>query len=336
VNSLRALRVLAPGALSTVQDLGRRDVARFGVSPSGAADWYSASAANLLAGNSPNAALVETTLTGAEFELHADASIAVTGAVAALLIDGVPAARWQSHALRTGVKIEIGAAERGAHSYLAVDGGIEVPLVLGSASTDVGAGFGGYHGRPLRAGDVLNLAAGTPNANPNPLPAASTPLAYQPETIQHWNPSTVLRVLPGPHRSALSDAAWHELFARSYGVSSRSTRQGLQLEGEPLPLDRPTDVISAGAYAGCVQITSAGLPVILLAEHQTTGGYATAACTIAADVPRAGQLRPGDRVRFTLVSRIDAVHALAGLHRMLASAAPATAAELGAGFYEGL
>jgi biotin-dependent carboxylase-like uncharacterized protein len=332
VISVRALRVLAPGALSTVQDLGRRDVARFGVSPSGAADWYSAGAANLLVGNPANAAHIETTLTGAEFELQCDASIAVTGAVAPLLIDGVPAARWQTHDLRAGAKIEIGAAERGARSYLAIEGGIEVPLVLGSASTDLGAGFGGYRGRALRAGDILSIVARAQNA-PTRVP---TPLSYAPETIPHWNPSTVLRVLPGPHRSSLSDAAWHELFARSYGVSSRSTRQGLQLEGEPLPLDRPTDVISAGAYAGCVQITSAGLPVILLAEHQTTGGYATAACTIAADVPRAGQLRPGDRVGFTLVSRIDAVHALSRLHQILLSATPASAAELGAGFYEGL
>lgn len=332
MTSQRALRVLAPGALSTVQDLGRRDVARFGVSPSGAADWYSASAANLLVGNPTGAALIETTLTGAEFELQCDAAIAVTGAVASLLIDGVPAARWQAQEVRDGAKIEIGAAERGARSYLAVDGGIEVPLVLGSASTDLGAGFGGYRGRALRTGDILSVVA----RSLDPPSAASTPLCYAPETIPDWDPSTIVRVLPGPHRASLSDAAWHELFARSYGVSSRSTRQGLQLEGAPLALDRPTDVISAGAYAGCVQITSAGLPVMLLAEHQTTGGYATAACTIAADVPRAGQLRPGDRVRFTLVSRIDAVHALAALHRNLASASPDPPAQLGAGFYEGL
>ncbi len=144
--------------------------------------------------------------------------------------------------------------------------------------------------------------------------------AYPPQAIPRWDPSAILRVLPGPHRSSLSDRAWQELLARSYGVSSRSTRQGVQLEGDAIELERPTDVISAGAYAGCVQVTSAGLPVILLAEHQTTGGYATAACIIAADTPRAGQLRPGDVVRFALASQADAVHALRGLRRTLDSA----------------
>lgn len=329
VSVARALRVLAPGALSTVQDRGRRDVARFGVSPSGAVDWYSVLAANSLVGNRDGAAVIEATLTGATFELLSPAWIAVTGAAAPLTIDGMAVARWRSHELGAGVQIRIGAADRGARSYLAIDGGVQEPLVLGSASTDLGAGFGGHDGRALRAGDMLaigDVVACSLNA----------PMAYALETIPHWNPATTLRVLAGPHRTSLSDDAWQQLLARSYAVSSRSTRQGIALEGEALDLERGTDVISAGAYPGCVQITSAGLPVILLAEHQTTGGYAVAACTIAADVPRAGQLRPGDRVRFTLVSRADAVHAMAAMHCLLLTASTQAAADLTGGFHEGM
>jgi biotin-dependent carboxylase-like uncharacterized protein len=327
----RTLRVINPGLQSTVQDDGRRDVSRFGVSPSGAVDWFSARAANLLVGNATGAAVIETTLLGASFEISCDARIAITGAFAPMTIDGATARAWRSHDVRAGARISIGPAERGARSYVGIEGGIEVPLVLGSASTDLGAGFGGYQGRALRAGDLLNVGperspeAGT-DVEPErslgvaPSEARRQHLAYPPKTIPSWDPSVTLRVLPGPHRSSLSERLWDELLVRSYGVSSRSTRQGVQLEGDAIGLERPTDVISAGAYAGCVQVTSAGLPVILLAEHQTTGGYATAACIIAADTPRAGQLRPGDAVRFVLVSQAEAVHALRALRRTLDSA----------------
>jgi antagonist of KipI len=308
----RALRVINPGLQSTVQDDGRRDVARFGVSPSGAADWFSARAANLLVGNALGEAVIETTLLGASFEVSCDARIAITGAFAPLTIEGVNADAWRSHAVRAGARISIGPAERGARSYVGIEGGVEVPLVLGSASTDLGAGFGGYQGRALRAGDLLDVGSASG--------AGGKHLAYPPQAIPAWDPSVTLRVLTGPNRSSLSERAWDELFARSYGVSSRSTRQGVQLEGDAIELERPTDIISAGAYAGCVQVTSAGLPVILLAEHQTTAGYATAACIIVADMPRAGQLRPGDVVRFALASQAGAVHALRGLQRTLDSA----------------
>ena len=314
----RMLLVINPGLQSTVQDDGRRDVARFGVSPSGAVDWFSARAANLLVGNAAGAAVIETTLLGASFEISCDAKIAITGAFAPLTIDGATAQAWRSHDVRAGARISIGPAERGARSYVGIEGGIEVPLVLGSGSTDLGAGFGGYQGRALRAGDLFHVGPerilGVARSK-----ARRPQFAYSPQAIPKWDPSATLRVLPGPHRSSLSERGWNELLARSYGVSSRSTRQGVQLEGDAIELERPTDVISAGAYAGCVQVTSAGLPVILLAEHQTTGGYATAACIIAADTPRAGQLRPGDVVRFALVSQADAVHALRGLRRTLES-----------------
>jgi antagonist of KipI len=317
------LRVKTPGVLATVQDCGRRGVAQFGVSPSGAADWYSARAANLLVENDPCAALAEVTLTGAAFELLGDARIAVTGAASPLTIDDRAAATWRTHDVRAGALIVIGPPQRGARSYLAIAGGLEVPLVLGSASTDLGGGFGGFNGRALRAGDVLPVAdvelePADVELEPADVELERSSRAYPPECIPHWTPSTTLRVLRGPYREKVPDAMIHELARHSYVVSSRSTRQGLQLDGDALELDQPMDIVSAGACAGCVQITGAGLPVVLLAEHQTTGGYATAACVASADLPRAGQLSAGDRVRFEFVTQADAAHALASLKRLLA------------------
>lgn len=338
----RALRVATPGVLTTVQDCGRRGAAHFGVSPSGAADWYSARAANLLVGNDPCAALVEITLTGATFEVRSAARIAVTGAAAPLSIDGRAVASWHAHDARAGALVAVGAAARGARSYLAIDGGLEVPLVLGSASTDLGGGFGGFEGRALRAGDTLPVGDVASRAD-DVAPRAQLEeyqalplLAYAPECIPHWTPSTTLRVLPGPYRAALPERARHALALNSYSVSSRSTRQGLQLDGEALDLDGPMDIVSAGACAGCVQITSAGLPVVLLAEHQTTGGYATVACVTTADLPRAGQLRAGDRVRFEFVTQADAAHALVSMKRLLAATVADAGEQLGAGFHEGV
>jgi antagonist of KipI len=320
----RSLRVDAASMLGTVQDCGRRGVAHLGVSPSGAADWYSSRAANLLVGNHPCAALVEITLTGAAFEARGDIRIALTGAAAPLTIDGKPAEAWRSHDVPAGAHVVIGPAERGARSYLAVAGGLDVPLVLGSASTDLGGGFGGFAGRALRAGDALPLFddASLDSGETGTRAAARPPLAYPPECIPHWTSATTLRILPGPHARLLPEAAYETLLQQSYGVSSRSTRQGLQLDGVALELDRAMDVASAGVCAGCVQITSAGLPVVLLAEHQTTGGYATVACVTTADLPRAGQLRPGDRVRFEIVTQADAAYALVSMKRMLNACVP--------------
>jgi antagonist of KipI len=297
---VRLVRIVKPGVLSTVQDRGRADVARFGVSPSGAADWYSARAANRLVGNDDCAALVELTMTDAIFETLADTIVAVTGADGLLSIAAGPSRRWSTHLAVGGSRIEIGAAQRGFRSYVAFAGGVKVPLVLGSAATDVGGGFGGLQGRALRAGDELQLA---------PPHGDAVPYTYDDESIPAWPARTALRVLPGPHEGVLTAAARAALHATEYTVSSRSTRQGLQLDGAPLPGGAQTGVTSAGACAGCVQITSAGVPALLLAEHQTTGGYAAVACVIAADLPRAAQLQPGDRLHFELVSQVVAARA---------------------------
>ena len=332
------LQVVDGGLLSTVQDLGRNAVGWMGVSPSGAADWFSARAANRLVGNSDRAALLETTLTGATFSLTCDAHVAVTGANASLTIGGAARELWRRHAAREGDRIAIGPARRGVRNYLALTVGLAVPCVLGSASTDVGAGFGGWLGRRLAAGDILPLGE-----------AVAQPQDHQPVSfVSTEGADCVLslgcarvRALVGPHAGMLG-AAVEELFENSYRVSPRSNRQALRLSGQALRLGRATDIISAGAVAGCVQVTTDGLPVVLLSEHQTTGGYASALCVITADLPKVAQLQMGDELRFVPTNFAEAENAL---HEMMRRLVPAQELGLAAraiqeqrlfqGFFEG-
>lgn len=304
----RRFMVIDGGLLSTIQDLGRHGVGALGVSPSGAADWYSARAANRLVGNADDCALVETTMNGATFDATARMTIAVTGADAPLWIGGKRRASWCSHSIEAGDRVVIGPAISGLRSYFAVDGGIDVSQVLGSAATDVGGGFGG---RKLSAGDSLHVTAGS-------MPESSTLLEYDRGAIHALRPPFVLRALVGPDAARLGPAVVDELLGATFRGSTRSNRQGLRLEGATIG-GGASDAISAGVCAGCVQLPGDGSPIVLLAEHQTTGGYPVALCVIAADIPLAAQVRPGDEVRFERVDRAGARAALVQVGERLRS-----------------
>lgn len=297
-----ALEILDPGLQSTVQDLGRRGVGEIGVSPSGAADWLSARAANRVVGNPQGAALIETTMNGMSFKALRAVRIAVTGARAHLMVVGGSKPLWQSIRVRAGAEVKISAPERGLRSYVAFFGGIEVPAVLGSASTDVTAGFGGA-GRALARGDTLSIAATEEDL---PEEDRSIPASARP----YWGRPATLRVLPGPHAPRFTPEDLTFMRAQAYRVSPRSNRQGARLDGRPLVGHERLDVVSCGVCSGCVQLANDGLPIILLAEHQTTGGYAVPLTVITADLPDAAQLRPGDEVRFAPVTFAEAAVAL--------------------------
>lgn len=298
------LRAIEPGMLTCVQDLGRRGTGWMGVSPGGAADWYSARAANRLVGNDDNAALIETTLSGTSFKISRAAVVAVTGADAPLAIGERVCEPWVAHAAPAGSMIVVGAARRGVRSYIALDGGVIVPALFGSASTDVTSGFGG---RILQRGDELDLGPEAANARL---------LVGQRRSALRLPTDASLRVLAG-----LDERLTPALVANTYTVSARSSRQALMLDGGRTgSMVAPPDVVSFGVTAGCVQIASDGSPMVLLVEHQTTGGYAVAACVIHADLPIAAQLRAGARVRFSMVSMeesetalMERINALAGI-----------------------
>lgn len=324
----RAIQISSGGLLSTVQDLGRSGVAWMGVSPSGAADWFSARSANRLVGNDDGAALIETTMNGISFVVESATRIAVTGAKSSISIDSGTRAMWRAHDVRDGETVVIGPAERGMRAYVAFHGGIDVPQALGSASTDVSAEFGGLGGRRLASGDELHL---------KPAEATGSLLALDPAEIPLWSSSASLSVLAGPHALRVGVHALHALCEGEYRVSATSSRQALRLEGQPLEIVGGTDIISEGVNAGCVQVTNDGLPVLLLSEHQTTGGYAVALCVCTADVPQAAQLSPGARIRFVRASYGEATAALDAMTRKLDQIAPLEAtAKLGDGFFEGV
>lgn len=278
------LEVLVPGPLATVQDGGRPGWASIGVTRSGAADRPAAALANRLVGNGPAAAVVEVTAGGLRVRAGRTLLLAVTGAPAPVLVDGRPAPFAAPLTLRPGQSLALGVPPVGLRSYLAVRGGVDVPPVLGSRSTDTLSGLGPP---PLRAGDELrvgDLAGPEPFVDVAPVaPPSSSP---------------VLRVLPGPRRDWLAPAAWTALTGDAWAVSTHSDRVGLRLAGPRLERARDDELPSEGLVPGAVQVPRDGAPVLFLADHPVTGGYPVLAVVATADLAAAAQLRPGDRVRF--------------------------------------
>jgi biotin-dependent carboxylase-like uncharacterized protein len=278
------LAVLTPGPLATVQDRGRHGWASIGVTTSGAADAAAADLANRLVGNRPEAAVVEATAGGLRLRAGRTVLVAVTGAPAPVSVDGRAAPLNAPLTLTAGAELALGVPAAGLRTYLAVRGGVGVPTVLGSRSTDTLSGLGPA---PLSAGDELpvgDLAADEPFVDVAPVRApASRP---------------VLHVLPGPRRNWLTPAAWTALTEEEWTVSTDSDRVGLRLAGPRLDRLREEELPSEGLVPGAVQVPPDGAPVLFLADHPVTGGYPVLAVVVTADLSVAAQLRPGDTVRF--------------------------------------
>ena len=282
--------------LTTVQDRGRYGWQHLGVPAGGPMDWWSHDAANGLVGNDPGAATLEVTLIGPELELGRDAIACVVGAHFEINVSGRAVVMNRAFAVAAGERVSFGPRLTGARAYLAVDGGVDVPEVLGSRATHVTAALGGFEGRALRRGDRLPLGPAAGPAN------AGHAGPFEPPHFGQGGPA-VLRALPGPEPTP--DAFWQQTFT----VSPQSDRMGYRLDGAAL--ERTGDHLSAGVAMGTVQATPSGTCVLLMADRATSGGYARVATVITADLPRAGQLAPGDAVRFTPVSPAEAVSALA-------------------------
>jgi biotin-dependent carboxylase-like uncharacterized protein len=328
--AVRGVRIVDAGMLSTVQDLGRPHFGASGVSPSGAADWYCARAANRLAGNDDGAALIEASFGGITIETNAAAAIAVTGAQSRVSFGGRSIKAWQTQFVQAGGVVRVDAAERGARTYIAIDGGLAVPRVLGSAASDVVAGIGG---RALRTGDVIAVHE---REHTGGWPA----LAYAANAHADLSSPVVLRACSGPDFEHISAGAMDWLCSTEFRTSSRSNRQAVTFEADASAPAAPANVLTIPVCAGCVQVTGDGMPIVLLADHQATGGYVAAMCVIYADIPRAAQLRPGDRVRFRIVSHAEASAAMAAAKANLSSLRridPLAAKDtsLWAGFVEG-
>lgn len=307
----RAIDVLEPGLFTTIQDAGRPGHARHGVSAAGAADPVALRLANRLAGNPDAAPALEMTLLGGSFRLGAGAVVALGGADMEASLDDRPLPPWTAARAGPGTTLRCGAARRGARAVLAVDGGFAVPSVLGSASTHVPSALGGLHGRPLRRGDRLSLgpASDAARAAPGTGSAGGGPELIgrlDPATLRRLDAPPVIRVTRGAQWDALPAGARQAFIDGTYTVSATSDRMGIRLEGARIAGHDAGRMITEGMPLGAIQLPPGGQPVILFVDHQTTGGYPVAAVVVSADLARLGQLRPGETVRFALVSLEEA------------------------------
>lgn len=286
-----SLTVVKPGLLTTVQDLGRPHAAASGVTPGGAMDRFAHSAANLLVGNDPAAATLECTISGPTLVAGSTCVVAVTGADLDARIDGEPAPAWTSFVVEAGSRLSFAGRRSGARAYIAVAGGIVADRWLGSMATDLLVGRGGTGGRALQPGDVVKTA-GTEAPGPGRSLAAGLRPAYG---------AGVLGAIAGPQAGRLSAASRAALTGEAYTVGISSNRMGFRLDGPVL--DAPGDeLLSFNVIAGAVQLPAGGHPILLMADHQTAGGYPVVAVVIAASMPVAAQLAPGDRLRFEEVT----------------------------------
>lgn len=292
------IRVEQPGLLSTIQDRGRSGWQHLGVTPGGVMDAYSATVANILAGNPPDAAVLEITLKGPCLSFEAGTWLAVTGADLSPEVRSSPVPSWRPVWVPAGSRLRFGQPRLGCRAYLAVAGGFAVPPVLGSRSTDIRAGFGGLEGRPLRANDVLAHYAGS-----LPMPDDSWRV-HAPRWCVAWSQELSLdgparlRFVPGPDWTALPLTGQHALAGETYRISAASDRMGLRLEGPPLMLEDAGEKLSAGVAFGTLQLPPGGQPILLGVDRQTTGGYPVLGTVASVDRPRLAQLRPGDVVSF--------------------------------------
>ena len=307
---MKEIQVQAPGLLTTVQDLGREGFGPMGVSPSGAADAISLRIGNRLAGNKEGAAGLEMTLLGGTFVFPEGATLALTGSDFGATLDGVPIHPWTSIEVERGQTLHVGPTRAGARCYLCVQGGIEVAALLGSASTHLLSGLGGYEGRALRKGDVLKIGEA------NGVYRKRTVAA---KALNELSPRKLLRVTPGPQSDWFPEASQRIFYTSVYRVGEESNRMGLRLEGAPIQEGAGGEMISEGVSLGAVQIAAGGLPIILFVEQQTTGGYPKIANVILADLSSLGQLRPRDEIRFERVGWETARSLLKEQEELLAS-----------------
>ncbi|QSO50207.1 biotin-dependent carboxyltransferase family protein [Alicyclobacillus curvatus] len=309
------IEVVRSGLLTTVQDLGRFGYEAAGVSPSGAMDTVLAELANAIVGNDKDAAVLELTWVGPQLTFTEEAWISICGADMQAKVDGTLVPRNRLIQVSAGAKLTFATAKHGARSVLAVAGGIDVPVILGSRNTHVHAKLGGYDGRPLQPGDVLKLCI--------PSEATAMWLRKQPMhpsgasvRVSSWElriprevdgglnengSEQVIRIIPGPEFLWFADDVRQMLTEAEYEVTQSSNRMGYRLAGMPLIPERKEHLWSSAVTFGTVQVPPDGQPVVLMAERQTTGGYPRIGVVASVDRPRLAQLRPGHRLKFTWI-----------------------------------
>ncbi len=288
------LNVISPGALTSIQDEGRFGHQRIGMSPAGAMDLHALRLANILVDNDQGEGALELTFLGGSFRFTQDNVFALTGADMGATLDGVPVPVGQAFCARADSVLKLGQAKNGSRTYLAVAGGFDVPVLHNSKSTLLRSNMGGFEGRKLAAGDVIPFAA--PRATIPNLPIRVLP--PQPPVQR----DVTVRVILGPQDDRFTKEGMETFLSSAYKVDNKSDRMGYRLTGPKIAHTTDANIISDGIPFGAVQIPGSGEPMIMMSEHQGSGGYTKIANVISVDIPLVAQCSPGGSIRFQAVS----------------------------------
>jgi len=289
--------VLMPGPFMTVQDKGRFGYQQMGIPISGALDPFAFRVANMLVGNPAESAVLEITVVGPQLAVLREVDVALTGAEMGFEVNHDSVECWKTIRVKPGDVINIQQVKSGCRAYLAVTGGIDVPVVMGSCSTYVSGKLGGYKGRPLKKGDILQRREGS---------LLNKPRLLSKSWVPHYPEDVLLRAIPGP-QDGFFDEGMETFFQSKFMLTAKADRMGYRLEGPPIQLKEkmPKSIISEPTMPGGVQIPADGQPIILLAE-QTVGGYTKIATVISPDLSRVAQAIPGDTIQFEQLSLLTA------------------------------
>jgi biotin-dependent carboxylase-like uncharacterized protein len=296
------IETMKPGLFTLLQDEGRWGYQAYGMPVAGAMDRYSYRVANLLAGNRRGAAALEMTMEGGTFKFSRKCLVALSGADMRARVNGLEVPNWSAFYVPAGGVLSFNSALTGCRTYLTVHGGFEVPPVLGSRSTYTRANVGGLDGRPLEEGDVLftgqDVFSGT------------VPLSLPEQFLRRHDQEITLRVILGPQDDMFTSAGARTFLEGAYTISPEADRMGYRLDGPKIGHVGKADIISDALPLGAVQVPAHGMPIVMMADRQTTGGYAKIATVIGPDLSLLAQGKPGDAVRFSRCSDEEAVEAL--------------------------
>jgi antagonist of KipI len=303
------LRIVTGGLQTTVQDLGRIGQQRSGIPVCGAMDRLAHRIGNMLVGNDDGDASLEASLIGPAITFEQHSLIALTGGDLGATINGIDVPAWHAISIPAGATLRCAQPRVGCRSYIAVAGGIDVPMVFGSRSTYLRAQFGGHEGRSLRSGDVLVTGAQSAKSDriasvlrESGAAAVTARWSVSRSLRPRYTDDPVVRLIVGAHFDLLDDESRDRLQGETFRISASSDRMGYRLTGITLTLRKPVELLSEGVAFGTVQLPPGGEPIVLMADYQTTGGYPRIGEVASIDLPLVAQLKPGDRLRFSVVS----------------------------------
>ncbi len=291
---MKLCRVVKPGLLTTVQDFGRFGFQKYGVPVSGVMDTYAFVAANFLVGNESSDACLEITLLGPELKFLSDAHIAIAGADLSPTLNGDAVSCWQTLRACEGDVLAFGPTRSGFRAYLAAKGGVDVPVMLGSRSTYIRGCFGGFHGRQLKAGDVIEVC--------KPKRLLDSYLSMPPGLVPSYGREFTVEAVLGPQSYCFTNRGVETFLSGVYTVTAESDRMGYRLDGPEVEQRSTTGFVSEAVPVGAVQVPESGKPIIVMRDAQTTGGYPKIAVITTPDISRLGQATPNDKIRFSKTS----------------------------------